>query len=140
MGGLEALIMPAMGTLAGSTMGTMLGETALLGGLTGALNEGLGMYLTTQGVGSALGGTVGGLGGSTLNQVAGIGGKGAVPDLPNMAGAPAGLGQTMGKQGAFAVPVPPPIQSASIKPIGAAMQTIGARQDPLEELRRLIGV
>ena len=148
MGGMEILL-PAIGSLAGSTLagpaiaeglGSVLGMAALTpaaaaAGVTIPMSSIAGMSL--GGIGGALGGTAG----STLSQVLAGGDKGSVPDLPKMAGQPAGLGQTMGKQGAFAVPVPPPIQSASIRPIGAAMpQTIGARQAPLEELRRKLGL
>ena len=149
MGGMEILL-PALGSLAGSTLagpaiaeglGSVLGMAALT---PAAAAAGVSIPMTSiGGIGmGTIGGAAGGLGGSALAQGLLEGTKGAVPDLPKMAGLPAAVaGQTMGKQGAFAVPVPPPIQSASIRPIGAAMpQTIGARQDPFEEFRRRLGL
>src|SRR3990167_9342910 len=109
MGGLEALIVPAVMGAGGTALGT-------------AAATGLGA--AAGGLAATAGGILGGAAGSTLGQVLQGGGKGAIPDLPSMAGQPAGLGQTMGKQGAFAVPVPPPIQSASVMPIGAAMPQV----------------
>lgn len=141
MGALLPMAMGAAGAgLAGPAIASGLGSALGMSAITPAAAAAGATIPATAIAGipiSAIGGAVGGQLGSTLGQVLSGGGKNLPPDLPKLGASALPTGQAMGKQGAISVPVPPPIQSGTVRAIGSAMPTA---VDPLEQLRKAFGL